>query len=209
MIDFTGVLGLGLLLAGLPVRMAQCCGASRLLLLAILLVTLAVCLVPWKGYSLVFYVRGIVGDISVTSLVLLLMLYGRSLFIPVTKHQPVHGAVGWLLLAILLPLYASSLGYLTIDLYSFGYEPQWMLLASGVLLLWAWRIQPALAIAWLIGIVSFACGLTKSRNLWDALFDPFLAFAAVGMVAYQLVQVVVRIKGSKPVKVPAALRQAA
>jgi len=208
-IDFIGVLGLGLLLAGLPVRLAQCCGASRAMLLAILLVTMAVCLFPWKGHSLVFYVRGIVGDISVTSLALLLVLYGRSLFIPASKHQPVHGVVGWLLLAILLPLYASSMGYLTVDFYSFGYEPQWMLLASGLLLLWAWQKQPALAIAWLIGIVSFACGLTKSRNLWDAMFDPFLAFAAMGMVAYQVGRMVVRMKGTKPVDGSVALRQAA
>jgi len=208
-IDFIGLLGLGLLQAGLPVRLAQWCGASRSLLLAVLLVTLAVCLFPWTGYSLVFYVRGIVGDISVTSLVLLLVLYGRSLFIPVGKHQPIHGAVGWILLAVLLPLYASATGYLTVDLYSWGYEPQWMLLACGLLLLWAWQKQPALAIAWLIGIVSFACGFTKSRNLWDALFDPFLAFAAVGMVGNQVVWILVRLRGTKPVEVPVDLRQAA
>jgi hypothetical protein len=208
-IDFIGVLGLGLLLAGLPVLLAQHCGASRPLLLAIMLAALAVCLVPWKGHSLVFYVRGIVGDISITSLVLLLVMYGRSLSIPVSKHQPIHGAVAWVLLAILLPLYASSMGYLTFDLYSWGYEPQWMLPASGLLLLWAWQKQPVLAIAWLVGIVSFACGLTKSRNLWDAMFDPFLVFAAVGMVAYQVVRMVVRLKGSKPVEAPVALRQAA
>ncbi len=209
MTDFIGLLGLALLLAGLPVGVAQWCGVSRRMLVAVMLVTLAVCLMPWKGHSLVFYVRGIVGDISVTSLVLLLALYGRSLFIPVGKHQPIHGAVGWILLAVLLPLYASVTGYLSVDLYSWGYDPQWMLLASGVLLLWAWRTQPALAIAWLIGIASFACGFTRSRNLWDALFDPFLAFAAVGMVTYQVVQVVIRMKGTKPVGVPVALQQAA
>lgn len=183
--------GLALLLAGIPAHLAQRCGASRRVLAVFILVLLGMFLIPWTRHSLVFYVRGIVGDLSVTSLVLLCVLYGRSLIWPARDHQPICGKVGWVLLAILVPLYLSTMGYWTYDVYGLGYEPQWLLLVSALLMLWAWRTQPALAIAWLIGVVSFACGLTPSKNLWDALFDLFMGFAAVGLAVTSVIRALI------------------
>ena len=201
--------GLALLLAGLPMGLAQWCGASRRTLGLCLSVMLAVFLIPWNSHSLVFYVRGVVGDVSAASLVLLCAILGRALMKPVNEHQLIRGQVGWVLLVALVPLYASTLGYLQYDLYAWGYEPQWLLPTMGLLLWWAWRTQPAFAIAWLIGVVSFASGMTLSRNLWDALFDPFMAFAAIGMVVSSVAKAILGKRAARPVAEAAELRRAA
>ncbi len=209
MTESISFVGLALLIAGLPAPLVQRCGATRSALLGYLLVSMVVLLAPWNGHSLVYYVRGVVGDLSVASLVLLCLIYGRMFLKPLSTHQPIRGQVGWMLLAILLPLYASVLGYLTIDLYGWGYEPQWFLVAVGGVMLWAWQTQPALALAWLIGVVSFAAGMTPSRNLWDALFDPFMAFAAIGIVVSSVVRAVLQKKSAIPAVKEPVLRQAA
>jgi hypothetical protein len=207
--EIINFVGLALLMAGLPIPLIQRFGALRLTLLGYLLVSLLILLVPWNGHSLVYYVRGVVGDLSVSSLVLLCVIYGRVFLKPFSTHQPIRGQVGWVLLAILLPLYASTLGYLTFDLYGWGYEPQWFLLAIGLLMLWAWQTQPALGVAWLIGVVSFAWGMTGSRNLWDALFDPFMAFAAIGIAASSVMRAVLRKKSAISAVNEVVMRKAA
>lgn len=209
MTEIISFMGLALLMAGLPVPLVQRLGASRLALSGYLLVALVGLLVPWNGHSLVYYVRGVVGDLSVASLVLLCVIYGRTFLKPFSTHKPIRGPVGWVLLAILVPLYASTLGYWTYDLYGWGYEPQWFLVAVGLLMFWAWQTQPALAIAWLIGVVSFAAGMTLSRNLWDALFDPFMAFAAIGIAATSVMQAVLSKKSATSAVEEALLRKAA
>lgn len=209
MIDAINYIGLAMLLATLPVYVAQRWSASRPMLAAWSLAMVTIFLIPWNGQSLVYFVRGVVGDLSVSSLVLLCVIYGRALTLPWKAHQPVRGQVGWVLLAILLPLYASTLGYWTYDLYGWGYEPQWLLVGVGVLMVWAWQTQPALALAWLIGVISFACGWTLSRNLWDAIFDPFMAFAGIGIAASSILRAVLRKKSSTPVVAIDELRKAA
>jgi hypothetical protein len=208
-IELISYLGLALLLITGPVFLAQLLSASSRTLVLVVLTAMAVCLIPRAGHSLVYFVRGVVGDVSVASLVLLGVLYFRALTRPLSTHKPVCGQVGWVLLAILLPLYASTLGYWSYDLYAWGYQPQWMLLFTGILMLWAWQVQPALAIAWLLGVISFACGLTTSNNLWDALFDPFMAFAGIAIVASAGVRAMLKKNTAPSVLEISARRQAA
>lgn len=209
MSEILGYMGLALLLTGMPVPLIQHFGATRLALLGYLFVALAVLLVPWNGHSVVFYLRGVVGDLSIASLVLLCLIYARAFLKPYRAHQPIRGQVGWMLMAILLPLYASTMGYFSIDLYGWGYEPQWFLVLVGLLMFWAWRIQPALAFAWLIGVVSFASGMTGSRNIWDALFDPFMAFAAIGIATSSVMRAVFSKKSTPQATEEPGLRNAA
>jgi len=204
-----GYSGIALLLASLPIWLAQRCGASRRMLALSLPIVIAAMLLPWNGQSLVYYVRGVVGDLSVSSLVLLGILYARTFFVPVKEQQPIRCQIGWVLLAIQVPLYASTLGYWSYDLYGWGYEPHWMLPMVGALMLWAWCTQPALGLAWLAGVISFALGMTLSRNLWDALFDPFMLFAGIGIAASSMLQAVLRKKSATPMAEAAELRLAA
>lgn len=178
MTDFFGYLGLTLFLMGIPIGLLQLCGAPRRALAWCMLISLISCLVPWTGSSLVYFVRGVLGDLSIATLVFIMTMYARMLLVSANRHKPVAVSAAWLILALLIPLYASTLGYWEYDLYAWGYEPQWLLVAAGLLLVWAWQMQPVLAIAWFIGVVSFAADWTPSRNLWDALFDPFMAGGA-------------------------------
>jgi len=180
--DFLGYLGLSLILASGPVYLARRLGASSQKIAVCLLVCLCVWLIPWNGQSPVFYIRGVIGDISATTWALVLLFYGPMLLFPVKQYHPVRGSAGLMVLAMLIPLYASTLGYWHYDLYAWGYDPTWMLPATGLMMLWAWYAERRLALAWLCGVACFAMGWLPGRNLWDALFDPVLAIGSIWVV---------------------------
>lgn len=182
MIDLAGYLGMALMLAGGPVQLGLLLGVSRRKLAYTLILSLAVLLIPWSGHSVVYYLRGVAGDLSISSMVIVLLVNCRSLGFPLGSSKPFSWQAGLIPVAILLPLYSSTTGYLAYDLYSWGYQPQWLLLGVGVLLMYAWRTHIELAIAWLAGVVAFALGICPSVNLLDALFDPFMLFGGIGIM---------------------------
>ena len=198
MTDFLGYVGLALLLSVGPMYVALRIGASRKTRACCLVISLSVWLVPWFGQSLVYYVRGVTGDISVASLALMLTMYSQMLLHQRMKYRPVRFSIGITFLAMTLPLYASCLGYWAFDLYGWGYDPRWMLLATGLLMLWVWSVSPQLALAWLVGVTCFATGWLPSRNLWDALVDPFMAMAGVWIVAEAVLQKAIGYRDTKP-----------
>ena len=174
MTDFIGYLGLALMLAGGPVQAGLLLRASRHTLARWFVTSLLVLLIPWNGHSLIYYLRGVTGDLSVASLVIVVLVNCRTLGFPLAARSGFTWQAGLIPVVLLLPLYASTTGYLPFDLYAWGYEPQWFLLALGALLLCAWRVHADLALAWLAGIAAFACGACPSVNILDALFDPFM-----------------------------------
>ena len=173
-----GYFGLTLMLAGLPVQLGLWLKRSPRELAWLFALGVALVLLPWVGeMPLLYFLRGVSGDLSIATTVLIMGLYYRMF----VRHdrQPAHWSQGVLLFALLGTLYACTLGYVHYDLYRWGYDRQWMLPGVVVLMLWAWRYGRNLALGWLLGVSLFALGLLPSRNLWDALFDPYLFMGSV------------------------------
>lgn len=135
------------------------------------------------------WVRGVVGDLSATSVVLLLAALAS-----VVAARPAGGARSPGLDGIVLRIGAAALGWTLIathlfsdrvDLYSAGYAngpllPVVLVLACAAALAGAWRCALSLAAA----LLASGLGLPESTNLWDALVDPWLTvWASASLVA--------------------------
>jgi len=139
-----------------------------------------VVLIPFGGLPLAAYVRGWMGDLSITSLLLLLM----SILRPLCGRPPFDpkGRTTLLILVALAAfgLYPMALGTSLFDPYRLGYGDPWLL--GGLLLLAlaaCFRQLPLLALAIALSIFTWGAGWYESTNLWDYLLDPLLAIYAI------------------------------
>lgn len=148
---------------------------------------LAFALVPVYGLPLAAYLRGVVGDFSITTIallgwVLVEQISGKVVLAPAAR-APV-------LLAIALAgvvLYPAALGALPLDVYRYGYQPLVLLAVLLVLAVGAWRLrQPAAALLVLLAVAAFDFRLLESDNLWDYVLDGWITLYAWGWAAYGL-----------------------
>jgi hypothetical protein len=126
------------------------------------------------------YVRGVTSDFSVSLVVLAALglsarLFGLKLF-DAREHRALFYAVA----AAALFLYPLALGWGDWDAYRLGWgsAAMWVGLLLLCVLCWAagLRLVP-LVIG--LAMASWSVGLMESTNLWDYLFDPWLALTAI------------------------------
>jgi len=119
------------------------------------------------------YVRGVTGDLSIVSMLLL-----WSSILPFAKQTPLGFKVSVALIAILF--YPLALGFGMFDPYAWGYGSIGFLIS---VILFATFCGFA---AWTKGVWIFSTAIIawvahwhESANLWDYLLDPFLAIWAL------------------------------
>ncbi len=185
MIHFTDITGL----AGNALALVAAClllpGAARLrgMPLAFLLgAVAAMVLIPFGELPLAGYLRGGIGDLSITSCLLLALavayrLRGRPPFRP--QALPLG-----LLVAAALVLYPMALGVGPSDPYRLGWgDPLFLTGLLALALLAVWQRLPAVALGIALGVAAWSVGWYESSNLWDYLLDPLLAiYAAAALV---------------------------
>jgi hypothetical protein len=172
----TGLLGSSLLIAAAGCLMLQRAnlplpwraGSVALMLLA--------GWIPAGGLPAVAYLRGVVGDLSLSTLLLLsasLLSYilGRRLI--EAREQAAWFAV---VIAAALFLYPMALGLGGFDPYALGYGSHALATVLLLLTLAAWAARCHYAVlSVLAAVAAFLAGLLDSTNLWDYLIDPLLA----------------------------------
>ncbi len=127
------------------------------------------------------YVRGIVGDLSVPTVLLLL----RDLLRPIRGWDALDRR-GLLALQLLvaaggLVLYPAALGLVAPDPYRLGYSSPGFVAALFLVALAAWLLGLHLvAVCVASAVLAWAVGACESRNLWDYLIDPLLSAYAAG-----------------------------
>jgi hypothetical protein len=146
-----------------------------------LVVALGAAVVPLGALSAAGYLRGVVGDLSVTTTLLLLRRLVRPIFgwgniVPRTRLALQASVV-----AAGLSLYPWTLRSGAVDPYSVGYSNPWFLAGLLVLALaaWSWELD-TVALCLALAVLAWALGSGESRNLWDYLLDPPLAFWGLG-----------------------------
>lgn len=143
----------------------------------------ALACLPWiRGHSLLYYTRGVIGDLSLVTQGVLVLALLRRLGVASELTRPLRRDVGLLLGTLLAGLYCCTLGYWHFHLYGLGYRPNVMLLGLAGLLLYAWIRQPGLALLLVITLVAYRLRLVPSSNLWDALGDPLLCAGSLWRV---------------------------
>jgi hypothetical protein len=127
------------------------------------------------------YVRGIVGDLSIVSILLL-----WSVLLP--NHQATPIPIKWFIALLAIAFYPFALGVGMLDPYAWGYGSIAFLISVLIFALIC-GIAGWTKGVWIVGlaIVAWSFGWHESTNLWDYLLDPLLAiWAIVGMFSAAL-----------------------
>jgi hypothetical protein len=144
-------------------------------------------LLPILGLSLAGFLRGLVGDLSTTSVLLLLAALVAQL-----RHLAGGDGVAWwnmrerfalyLFVCVLaLLLYPFALGIGMLDPYRSGFGGVGLLVMLALLSLWSMRrgsyLLPA---ACSLAVLAWSMGWYESTNIWDYLIDvPLVIYASV------------------------------
>lgn len=177
--QFLGLAGFALALAVGATWLARRFTTSLEWLGPVALAAMSVVWIPIRGIPLGGYPRGLLGDLSITTLILLAVslftaLGGRRVLAPRSRTA----LAGWAAVAG-VALYPQTLGLTRLDPYELGYRPRVLvLLVAGLVVWWWWgRLGAALVLA--SGVAAFDLGLLESDNFWDYLLDPALFVWAV------------------------------
>ena len=138
---------------------------------------------PWgdADLPLLAYIRGVVSDLSVTSVLLSVFWMGQRMEVmPPFKQSEKQMFYAVLALAAAV-LYPTALGWGDWDAYRLGWgAPSFVigLLLMALACFWmGLRVLPLLIAA---AVMAWSFGILESGNLWDYLIDPWIACAAIG-----------------------------
>lgn len=169
--------------------LATCRGRRRSLRvrIAVPVICLAVLLIPVKGLAVFEYFNGVVGEGSVT--LMLLLCWAMAFQVGLLRAPPRAdlSAMAIMLAIAGVLLYPSAMGFFPLDVYAVGYSPKALLLVLLAIVIWAWMSKrTAAAVAALLVVAAFDVRLLESDNLWDYLADPLVASWAWGWLLWGL-----------------------
>lgn len=180
--DFTGLLSTLLFISTLASFLIPNKPVSISGRLAFLCLSIGFCLIPFWSLSIAYYVRGLIGDLSipnlaVQSMTLAAFVSGTSLL---EKQQMRRFC--FVLLPIAIVFYPLSMGLGKYDPYALGYGSPILLAIVFFITLLAWFLSYwFIAISLSLSVFCYAIGWYESNNLWDYLIDPILVLYALGV----------------------------
>ncbi len=147
-----------------------------------LLMALLLMVYPFE-YSPVWWLRGLTGDLSVTSTVWLALAIYQLLTNKDGFASRERKLFTWGVALFGLVFYPLALGVGNVDPYAWGYANGYMLATVLGLSAWAW-MRGFTVVAWILilSVLAWSLGLLQSNNLWDYLLDPFIFFFALARV---------------------------
>ena len=146
---------------------------SWLLAAVFLLALLPLSDLPWAGYT-----RGMVGDLSITTLVLI----GLAILRPygIVASEKSRAQLLLVIAASALIFYPMTLGITLYDPYRLGYGDAGSFSVVLVIALLAWWRQSNLIVLCLtLATLAWSLGGYESTNAWDYFIDPLLASYAL------------------------------
>jgi hypothetical protein len=191
--DLTGLAGVACATAA-AVQLLPGIGKLTRLRLALLQgAVFALVLIPFDAMPFAAYLRGMTGDLSITTLVLLCCAMLRPWCGTVqTGHR--LALLGLIALASIV-FYPMALGVGAYDPYQLGYG-NWPFVAVLLLLALAtWlRGYTMITLCIALGTLAWAVGWYESDNLWDYLIDPFAAIYALTAIMIFCVKTLMKLK---------------
>lgn len=128
----------------------------------------------YQGYSVVVLLRGVLNDLSITSLIVFAGMLYHAIFIP-AKTSKINQCFATLIIILGTLLYLSTFGFIAFDIYALGYLPNhYVLLGFVVLEFFLFYFASSYAWLWLLALGAYVLKLEASINLWDYLLDPVL-----------------------------------
>lgn len=182
--DLTGLAGVASAFAAAFMLLPGVARITKPRLAALLGTVFVLMLIPFNALSMTAYVRGAIGDLSITTLVLLwCALLGPRM---ACGTDDTGNRLALLILAALsaLVLYPLALGLTAFDPYRLGYgDPQFIAeLLLVALAAWIWKYH-LIASCIALAILAWTVGWYESGNLWDYLLDPWVAIYALFVIS--------------------------
>jgi hypothetical protein len=178
--DLTGLFGITLAIISLFVRLPRVRALPLIRRAAAVAAAVIVVSIPLWGVSAAAFVRGMTGDLSITTLVLLGMALLRSFSGKAVVADDDRLALLRAILVIAVLFYPLALGLGMFDPYRLGYGNLWFMVALLGLAVWsALRYSTLLALCIALAVSAWTAGWYESPNLWDYLLDPWLAVYAL------------------------------
>jgi len=171
----SGLLGLAAVATAIRLRRLPVRARYAVMLAAALAV-----FVPIGELSIAACVRGVTGDLSMSTLV----LAGAACFAQLTGRTLIglrdRQALCWLLALAAAFLYPFALGWTRFDPYALGYGSIAFLTALLVITLAAWWARlHVIVLVVIAAALAYLVGAYESRNLWDYLIDPLASVYAL------------------------------
>ncbi|MEI7457084.1 MAG: hypothetical protein WCK93_10220 [Nitrosomonadales bacterium] len=186
--DISALAGIAFAIMVLALHLPLISRLKQISLFGVLLFIAA--LVPIDGLSVAEFVRGMLGGLSFSTLLLLAAAYGRILSAQLHRNEIRQNTDDSTRIAVLsvislaaLALYPFALGIGMYDPYRLGYGDTGFLggLLLAALLAWALR-YPLITLIISLAVLGWSAGWYESNNLWDYLLDPWVAIYALGVL---------------------------
>lgn len=185
--DFTGIAGIAfaITLLLLQSRVLAVKLANYKMSLATALFVVA--FIPFGGLSLAEWLRGLLGDLSITSLLMLVL----ALRVNTDAMQYRNLKIFIALMA--LALFPFALGIGMFDPYRPGFGNPGFIAALLVISLSAYYLrQTYIALCITLAVLAWSVGWGESNNLWNYLIDPWVGIYALGSVLFILGKALIR-----------------
>ncbi len=194
--DWTGLTGLALVWLLLVVRVPVFARLSKTQRIACVVAVYCLVMLPLFGLSLAGWLRGMLGDLSLTSVLLLSLTLYRTLESepaqngesPTGRNPRERFALLAFLSALTLLLYPFALGIGSVDPYRSGFASVAFIVLLALLSLWALRRSlTLLPLALGLAVLGWSVGWYESTNLWDYLIDAPLAVYSLAVITRTLI----------------------
>ena len=181
--DLTGLASTASAASAATLLLPGCKKLSRPRLAMLLGVVFVLMLIPFGTIPPAAYLRGVTGDLSIPTLILLWRAMLRPLFVCAVIAPKQRFALTGLFVFSALALYPMALGAGAYDPYRMGYgNPQFVAGLMLLALFALYRDYSLIALCIASAVLAWAIGWYESDNLWDYLLDPFLAVYALAAV---------------------------
>jgi hypothetical protein len=185
--NFTDITGLASLAVATTASLVLLPGIARLpgLHQAVLQSTVfALMLIPFGDMPLAAYVRGVTGDLSITTLVMICCALSKHWLGCGTADTRACRALLLTVALAALALYPMAMGVSAFDPYRLGYGDPLFVAALLLVALAAWILKYHLIASCIaFAILAWTAGWYESGNLWDYLLDPWIAIYALFVIA--------------------------
>ncbi len=148
--------------------------------------------IPINDLPLAGYIRGVLGDLSITTLVVLFTTSMSALLDRIFFKPGNFFLLMLLVLTVGLFLYPFSLGFTYFDPYALGYSSKTFLAFFFALAVTAWYFNLYfLVIIIVLDVSAYLMEIYESRNIWDYLIDPAITlFASFWLIIWMIKRVV-------------------
>ncbi len=187
--DLTGLIGSASIIASSALLLPSVKRLAKPRLAMLLGAIFVYALLPITGISLAAYLRGGIGDVSITTLLLLCSVLAKPRLSCATLDNKNRLALFGFIALAALALYPIALGIGAYDPYRLGYgnAPFVIIVLLIALAAWYWKIY-WVTLCITCAMLAWSIGWYESNNLWDYLLDPFVAGYALVTVTLQILK---------------------